>query len=59
LAQNALEVDYYVLERALGYLFRNIELLDPEEPVEGLPTQLPKANPPLKGPISHVLAPLV
>jgi hypothetical protein len=25
------------LERALGYVFRNIELLDPEEPVEGLP----------------------
>ena len=50
----ARELDYYVLERALGYVFRNIELFGPEEPVEGLPTK-----PPLKDPISHVLTPLV
>jgi hypothetical protein len=38
----ARELDYYVSERALGYMFRNIELLDPEEPVEGLPNKTPK-----------------
>ena len=53
------ELDYYESERALGYMFRNIELLDPKEPIEGLPTNPPKANPPLKDPISLVLAPLV
>ena len=55
----ARDLDYYVSDRALGYLFRNIELLDPEEPVEGLPTEPPKVDSPLKDPISHVLAPLV
>jgi len=35
-------------------VFRNIELLDPEEPVEGLPTK-----PTIKDPISHLLTPLV
>src|SRR6267154_1821643 len=55
----ARELDYYVSERALGYMFRNIELLDPEEPTEELPTKSPKAIPPLKDPISHFLAPLV
>jgi RNA-dependent RNA polymerase len=55
----ARELDYYVSERALGFLFRNIELLDPEAPIDGLPTNPPNAKPPLKDPISHVLAPLV
>jgi RNA-dependent RNA polymerase len=55
----ARELDYYYSERALGYMFRNIELLGPEEPVEGLPASPPNAKPPLKDPISHVLAPLV
>jgi RNA-dependent RNA polymerase len=50
----ARELDYYVSERVLGYMFRIIELLDPEERVEGLPTK-----PQLKDPFSHVLAPLV
>ena len=55
----ARELDYYVSDRALGYMFRNIELLDPEEPVEGLPTNSPKIKSPLEDPISQVLAPLV
>ena len=55
----ARELDYYVSEKALGLMFRNIELLDPEEPVEGLPTIPPKAKSPLNDPISHVLVPLV
>src|SRR6266849_10999482 len=53
----ARELDYYQSERALGLMFRNIELLDPEEPVEGLPTKPTRS--PLKDPISNVLAPLV
>ena len=55
----ARELDYYVSERALGCMFRKIELLDPEEPIEGLPTNPPKAIPPLEDPISRVLEPLV
>jgi RNA-dependent RNA polymerase len=55
----ARKLDYYVSERALGYMFRNIELLDPEEPIEGLPTNAPNTKSPLKDPISQVLAPLV
>jgi RNA-dependent RNA polymerase len=52
----AREIDYYVSDRALGHLFRNIKLLDTEEPIEGLPT---KENLPLEDPISQALAPLV
>jgi RNA-dependent RNA polymerase len=55
----ARELDYYASERALGFMFRNIELLGAEEPVEELPTSPRKATTPLKDPISHVLAPLV
>jgi RNA-dependent RNA polymerase len=47
------ELDYYVSERVLGYMFRNIELLDPEEPVEGVPAKPSKAKSPLKDPVSH------
>jgi hypothetical protein len=39
----AQKLDYYASKRTLGYVFWNIELLDPEEPVEGLPTKPPKA----------------
>ena len=38
---------------------QNIKLLNLEEPVEGLPTNPIKAKPPLKDPISHILASLV
>lgn len=55
----ARELDYYFSDRALGFMYRNIELLNPEEPIEGIPTEPPKAKSPLKDPISHVLAPLV
>jgi RNA-dependent RNA polymerase len=51
--------DYYVSERALGYMFRNIRLPDPDNPIEGLPTGYPEATVPLKDPISLVLAPLI
>ena len=55
----ARELDYYLSDRALGDMFRNIKLLDPDKPIEGLPTELPEAVAPLKDPISHVLAPLI
>ena len=55
----ARELDYYVSERALEYMFRKIELLDPEEPVEGRPTPPPQAKSQIEDSISHVLAPLV
>ena len=55
----ARELDYYESDRALGYMFRNIELLDPKAPIEGLPTNPPKANSPLKDSIPLALAPLV
>ena len=55
----ARELDYYLSDRALGDMFRNIKLLDPDEPIEGLPIESPEAAAPLKDLISHVLAPLI
>ena len=55
----ARELDYYVSERALGFMFRNVDLLDPDKPIEGLPTVYPKVTPPLEDPISCALAPLI
>ena len=55
----ARELEYYVSDRALGYLFRNIEVHDPDGPIEGLPAGLPETTAPLKDPISRVLAPLI
>ena len=55
----ARELDYYVSERALGYMFRNVGLPDSDKPIEGLPTECPETIGPLKDPISRVLAPLI
>jgi RNA-dependent RNA polymerase len=55
----ARELDYYVSERALGFMYRNIKLLDPDKPIEGLPTECPEVTVPFKDPISNVLAPLI
>jgi RNA-dependent RNA polymerase len=55
----ARELDYYVSERALGYMFRNVNLLDPDKPVEGLPAICPEASAPLEDRVSCVLAPLI
>jgi RNA-dependent RNA polymerase len=52
----AQERDYYVSHRALGYLFRNIKLCDPKEPVESLSTACPA---PLAEPITRAVAPLI
>ena len=35
------EPDYYESDRALGSPFRNIDLLDPNKPIEGFPFALP------------------
>jgi RNA-dependent RNA polymerase len=55
----ARELDYYISDRALGYMFRNVELLDLEQLAERLPTDLPKEIPPLKDPITDHRSPLV
>jgi RNA-dependent RNA polymerase len=52
----ARELDYYVSDRALGHLYRNIELQDPKEPIKGLSTE-PLA--PLEDPITRTVAPLI
>jgi RNA-dependent RNA polymerase len=54
----ARELDYYYSERALGYLFRNISLLDPDEPIKGF-TDSAGATAPLDDAISCTLMPLV
>ncbi|KAF8267887.1 RNA dependent RNA polymerase-domain-containing protein [Lactarius quietus] len=55
----ARELDYYVSDRALGELFRKIQLYDPHEPLHGFPATPPGSIAPLSDPISHVLKPLV
>ncbi|KAI0263469.1 RNA dependent RNA polymerase-domain-containing protein [Gloeopeniophorella convolvens] len=52
----ARDLDYYESDRALGFLYRNISLEDPNEPVAGVSAQPPA---PLQDPISCALAPLV
>ncbi|KAH9996136.1 RNA dependent RNA polymerase-domain-containing protein [Russula compacta] len=55
----ARELDYYVSDRALGLLFRNIELNDPDEPIEGVPTESQGETAPVEDAISRALAPLI
>ena len=55
----ARELDYYISECALGHMYRNICLLEPDKPIEGLPTEYPEETAPLKDPISRVLAPFI
>jgi RNA-dependent RNA polymerase len=52
----ARELDYYVSDRALGYMFRSIELRDPIKPTEGLVTG---SHAPLQDPITKAVAPRV
>jgi RNA-dependent RNA polymerase len=52
----ARELDYYVSDRALGYLYRSIELRDPKEPVEGLATESPDETTPLEDAITRAVA---
>jgi len=53
----ARNLDYYESDRALGDLFRAIQLYDPHEPLKGFPIISPRA--PLCDPISLALGPLV
>jgi len=55
----ARELDYYESDRALGYLYRNISLNDPDKPIEDFPTASPGSTAPLEDAISRALAPLV
>ncbi|KAI0253582.1 RNA dependent RNA polymerase-domain-containing protein [Lactifluus subvellereus] len=55
----ARDLDYYVSDRALGHLFREIDLYDPHKPLKGfLATSLSDIVA-LEDPISRALAPLV
>ena len=53
----ARDLDYYESDRALGDLFRAIDLYDPHEPLKGFPITPPQA--PLRDAISLALEPLV
>ena len=55
----ARELDYYVSDRALGYLFRNVKLNDPKELVEELPTGYSGETAPLEDPITCAVQPLI
>jgi len=55
----ARELDYYVSDRALGELFRTINLHDPKEPIEDLSGEGSGETAPLEDPISRKVAPLV
>ena len=52
----ARELDYYVSDRALGYLYRRIELSDPKKSVDGLATD---ETAPLEDAITRAVAPYV
>jgi len=52
----ARDLDYYVSDRALGYLFRNIELYNPKEPIEHLSTE---CLAPLEDPVTRAVAPRI
>ena len=55
----ARELDYYVSDRALGEMFRNIKLHDPKEPIEDRSVEGSGGTAPLEDPISRKVAPLV
>lgn len=55
----ARELDYYRSDRALGELFRRIDLYDPTEPLHGFLATPPADIAPLSDAISRVLKPLV
>ncbi|ETW86290.1 hypothetical protein HETIRDRAFT_443820 [Heterobasidion irregulare TC 32-1] len=55
----AREADYYESQRALGHLYRNIELQDPKALDSNNPAKTSKRYPPLSDPISRALRPLV
>jgi len=52
----ARDLDYYVSDRALGHLFRNIDLYDPKEPIKDISTECLS---PLEDPITQAVAPRI
>ena len=54
----AREMDYYESDKALGHLYRKIELEDPIKPNEGLATECPAAPPP-EDAITRAVAPII
>jgi RNA-dependent RNA polymerase len=55
----ARELDYYVSDRALGHLFRNVKLHDPKELVEGFSTGHYGEAAPLEDAITCAIEPLI
>lgn len=55
----ARELDYYESDRALGHLFRNIHLDDPNEALESPSDTSPEPTAPLEDMISRAIAPLI
>lgn len=55
----ARELDYYISDKALGHLYREIELEDPIKPVEGLETECPGGTPPLQDAITCAVSPII
>ena len=55
----ARELEYYESDKALGFMFRTIDLRDQDEPINGFPTTSPDLIPPLQDPISLAVAPVV
>ena len=56
---DARDLDYYVSDRALGHLFRNIELRDPSEPIEGFSIKMSGGTTPLEDAITCAVEPLI
>lgn len=55
----ARELDYYASDRALGYLFRNVELQDPKKLIESASTESPGGTAQLEDAIACVVEPLI
>ena len=53
------ELDYYESDKALGRLYRKIELEDPIKPIEGLATECPGGAPPPEDAITRAIAPII
>ena len=55
----ARELEYYESDKALGFMFRTINLRDQDEPIDNFPVTSPDLIPPLQDPISLAVSPLV
>ena len=55
----ARELDYYKSDKALGHLYRNINLENPINPVDGLETEFPEGIPLLEDAITRAVSPVI